>query len=407
MNNNNVYYDDVYATMNKLIIALGEEPKKGNQGKAQLKRVKCYVDFEKTGKLNRQGKESSEIRITEVYEEWEIEENLESLQKAGRPTIYAQWFYEWLASYNCKTIISKGENQATTSTLKEFIYDSGLTNKDSRLLDTYVDVDIWLDMSTEERRVISRKKEYIFALTEVYKHKILSALKKIKDDYPTFEYRTTYKITEDEEREEWYEALPEEVEIIKSEIKNCQAKMVENYGKSFNVIKFDVVLYDEYNKMLQQSLLDLLGIYGHVWAITIEPCDEIINIYNDFKSVMNIDNNVKPTICELMGKCMENILSKKGYDQNKHNNKKSVLGNKESKIVQWIFTLKYCEEVINLHTQLFGEINEEVVYGNDELEYGLYKFAKNKKKKRKQLIAEQKTKESVLLDADYDEKFPF
>lgn len=406
MNNDNVYYGDIYATFNKLIITLGEEPKKGNEGIAQKKRAKCYVDYEKTGKLNRQGKESSEIIITEVYDEWEIEENLENMPKAGRPCIYAKWFYEWLASYNCKTITTKGENRAITSTLKEFIYDSGLTNKDSGLLDTYVDVDIWLNMSPEDKRVISRKKEYVFALIEVYKRKILSALKKIKDNYPTFEYRKTYKITEDEERKEWYEASPEEVEIIKSEIDNCQDKMVRKYGKSFNVIKFDVVLYDEYNKMLQQSLFDLLGIYGHVWAIAIEPCDEIINEYNDFLVLDNIEENVKPTICELMGKRMEDILSKKGYDQTKRNNKKLGFGNKESKMVQWIFTLKYCEEVIDLHAQLFGEINEEVVYGNSELEYSLYKWAKSKKKNDKQITVANITIESCQLDEDED-SFPF
>ena len=397
MNNDNVEIGQKFSKFSDLVRGLGEEPKKGNEGIAQKKRVNCYVEYEKTGKVVR-GKETNEIVITWTYDDLEIEENLENLSKVGRPSVYAQWFYDWIRSYPC----NYAEYVMTT---KEFIYNCYLTNKDSGLLDTYVDVDTWMNMNKEERRIISKQKEYIFALTEEFKHKILSALKEIKETYPTFIYRKTYKITEDEEREEWYEASPEEVEVIKREIQNCQDKMVRKYNKNFNTIKFDVVLFDEYNEMLQQSLYDLLGLYGHVWAIAIEPCEEILESYDYYEDLERLELTVKPTICKLMGKRMEDILSKKGYDQTKHNNKKSVLGNKESKAVQWVFTLKFCNEVIDLHTQLFGEINKEVVYGNSEEEYSLYLWAKSKKKKDKLLVEEKEILESCQCEDDPD--YPF
>jgi hypothetical protein len=48
------------------------------------KKVRCYVDIEKTGKISR-GKETNEIVITKKYNEVEIKENLENMPKVGRP----------------------------------------------------------------------------------------------------------------------------------------------------------------------------------------------------------------------------------------------------------------------------------------------------------------------------------
>lgn len=84
MNTENVKVGDIFSTESKLIRELGEVPKKGNEGIAQRKKVRCYVDIEKTGKLSR-GKETNEIVITKKYNEVEIKENIENMPKVGRP----------------------------------------------------------------------------------------------------------------------------------------------------------------------------------------------------------------------------------------------------------------------------------------------------------------------------------
>jgi hypothetical protein len=68
VNVENIEKGEKFATVNALIRATGNEPKKDNSKKAQVKEIERYVSFEKTGKINR-GKETNEIIITKIYSE--------------------------------------------------------------------------------------------------------------------------------------------------------------------------------------------------------------------------------------------------------------------------------------------------------------------------------------------------
>ena len=84
MNTENVKVGDIFSTESRLIRALGEVPKEGNSKTSQLKDIRCYFEYKKTGKLSR-GKETNEIVITKKYNEVEIKENMENMPKVGRP----------------------------------------------------------------------------------------------------------------------------------------------------------------------------------------------------------------------------------------------------------------------------------------------------------------------------------
>lgn len=383
MNTENVEIGDTFPTVSKMIRALGLEPQTGKRNKEyQLIEVCRYLSYEKTGKINpKTHKQSNEIVITDIYDE-----PLEKVER-GRPSIYAQWFYEWMCMYcSCN-----GEGRTIIKTMAELLKDGEII-QDTDKVSQYFSYEQLELMSKPQLRKHKAETAYKFALKIEFKNKVVDALKKLQKNVPSFEYRLTYKVSYDEKKEFWKECTIEEYKIIKQQIEDCQNEIVGKYKfKNFDQAKWDADAFYEYSKMLNEKL-EKYGIYGHRWAVAIDNNVELCNLYNEEipQEKLRVRQEVLPVIKDLFKKRMEHIIKTRGYTRE---DKESALGRRNSNIENGKFyTLKYNESVLTLHKSIFGRIEtdyDEMFSADDIMHY----IAKNQKFKEKFFVLENKKDE--------------
>ena len=340
MNIGNVKVGDKFSTETKLVRALGLEPQTGKKNKEyQIREIKRYLSYEKTGKINiKTHKVSNEIIITEIYDE-----PLDKIDK-GRPSIYKDLLM------NCFRTIQSGQY-----TRSELMKHCGLI-EDCSVVSTYVTEEM-ANMTKEKLKSHRDKSNYLNHFKKAFGGHVKTAFGNLKNE--GFDCNYTYLIKKHKEdfRNDFVLASKTQDNIIRETEERCKKEIEHKYNEKFNSIKFMPNLYKEYLENVDKELFKKLGIYGYCPCYDIYQSESILNKYKTPENVLHIVSKVKPDLKELyrskMKEYVETYESKRTPKENKI--KSAKFGRRESNIVREPFTLKNSIAVKLLHEKIFGK----------------------------------------------------
>lgn len=257
INTSEIEVGDTFATYAKLVTALGLDSCTGKQRVYQEKEIRRYIDFEKTGKINpKTHKESNEIIVTEIYDE--------PLEKEDNRDVFNTPMKTFIC-HNCS------HNEKIIKTFGLMMVDMGLIEKTR---DVYNNI-----------RDDNAVKTYKYQLKRLFRKHLTYALSSLEKE-DKIDYRFTYKLQETEEQDfgEWAVADRKETETIKKIETDCRKELEEKYEKPFNSLKFDTMIYEEYNENCKKQVNIELGYCSYCPVIEIENhsfCDSIsYELYN-------------------------------------------------------------------------------------------------------------------------------
>ena len=249
INTDDIKVGDIFSTYTKLVSALGLENYKGKKKALQEKEIRRYIDFEKTGKINpKTHKESNEIIVTEIYDE--------PLEKEDKESPF-------------------------TKPMKSFIYNYYVNKKNRYTIKTSTGIMYDMDIIKSTQDIYNQKddttsvKIYKFQLRRLFNRHLEYALSSLERD-EKIEYRHTYRLKEHEGQEfyEWSVADRKQTESIKKIETDCRKELEQTYNRSFNSIKFDNDLFEQYRADCKTLVTQMLGCL-------------------DYSSVIEIDNGEK------------------------------------------------------------------------------------------------------------------
>ena len=249
INTDDIKVGDIFSTYTKLVSVLGLENYKGKKKALQEKEIRRYIDFEKTGKINpKTHKESNEIIVTEIYDE--------PLEKEDKESPF-------------------------TKPMKSFIYNYYVNKKNRHTIKTSTGIMHDMDIIKSTQDIYTQKddttsiKIYKFQLRRLFNRHLEYALSSLERD-EKIEYRHTYRLKEHEGQEfyEWSVADRKQTESIKKIEADCRKDYEQTYNRSFNSIKFDNDLFEQYKADCKNLVTQMLGCL-------------------DYSSVIEIDNGEK------------------------------------------------------------------------------------------------------------------
>lgn len=249
INTSEIKVGDTFTTYAKLVTALGLDSCTGKQRVYQEKEIRRYIDFEKTGKINpKTHKESNEIIVTEIYNE--------PLEKEDKESPFTKPMKSFIYNY----YVNK-ENRHTIKTSTGIMYDMNIIKSTQ-------------DIYTQKDDTTSVK-IYKFQLKRLFNRHLEYALSSLERD-EKIEYRHTYRLKEHEGQEfyEWSVADRKQTESIKKIEADCRKDYEQTYNRSFNSIKFDNDLFEQYRADCKTLVTQMLGCL-------------------DYSSVIEIDNGEK------------------------------------------------------------------------------------------------------------------
>ena len=257
INTSEIEVGDTFATYAKLVKALGLDSCTGKQRVYQEKEIRRYIDFEKTGKINpKTHKESNEIIVTEIYDE--------PLEKKDNRDVFNTPMKTFIC-HNCS------HNKKIIKTFGSMMVDMGLIEKTR---DVYSNI-----------RDDNAVKTYKYQLKRLFRNHLTYALSSLEKE-DKIDYRFTYKLQETEEQDfgKWAVADRKETETIKKIETDCRKELEEKYEKPFNSLKFDTMIYEEYDENCKKQVNTELGYCSYCPVIEIENhsfCDSIsYELYN-------------------------------------------------------------------------------------------------------------------------------
>lgn len=251
INTSEIEVGDTFATYAKLVTALGLDSCTGKQRVYQEKEIRRYIDFEKTGKINpKTHKESNEIIVTKIYDE--------PLEKEDNRDVFNTPMKTFIC-HNCS------HNKKIIKTFGSMMVDMGLIEKTR---DVYSNI-----------RDDNAVKTYKYQLKRLFRNHLTYALSSLEKE-DKIDYRFTYKLQETEEQDfgKWAVADRKETETIKKIETDCRKELEEKYEKSFNSLKFDTMIYEEYSENCKKQVNIELGYCSYCPVIEIENhsfCDSI------------------------------------------------------------------------------------------------------------------------------------
>ena len=249
INTDDIKVGDTFATYAKLVTALGLNSCTGKQRVYQEKEIRRYIDFKKTGKINpKTHKESNEIIVTEIYDE--------PLEKEDKESPFTKPMKSFIYNY----YVNKNKRH-TIKTSIGIMYDMGIIKSTQ-------------DIYTQKDDTTSVK-IYKFQLKRLFNRHLEYALSSLERD-EKIEYRHTYRLKEHEGQEfyEWSVADRKQTESIKKIEADCRKDYEQTYNRSFNSIKFNKVLFEQYRADCKILVTQRLGCL-------------------DYSSVIEIDNGEK------------------------------------------------------------------------------------------------------------------
>ena len=249
INTDNIKVGDTFATYAKLVTALGLNSCTGKQRVYQEKEIRRYIDFKKTGKINpKTHKESNEIIVTEIYDE--------PLEKEDKESPFTKPMKSFIYNY----YVNKNKRH-TIKTSIGIMYDMGIIKSTQ-------------DIYTQKDDTTSVK-IYKFQLKRLFNRHLEYALSSLERD-EKIDYRNTYRLKEHQGQElyEWSVADRKQTESIKKIEADCRKDYEQTYNRSFNSIKFNKVLFEQYRADCKILVTQRLGCL-------------------DYSSVIEIDNGEK------------------------------------------------------------------------------------------------------------------
>lgn len=249
INTSEIKVGDTFSTYRKLVTALGLDNYDGKKKALQEKEIRRYIDFEKTGKINpKTHKESNEIIVTEIYDE--------PLEKEDKESPF-------------------------TKPMKSFIYNYYVNKKNRHIIKTSTGIMYDMDIIKSTQDIYTQKddttsvKIYKFQLRRLFNRHLEYALSSLERD-EKIEYRHTYRLKEHEGQEfyDWSVADRKQTESIKNIEADCRKNYEQTYNRSFNSIKFDNDLFEQYRADCKTFVKQMLGCL-------------------DYSSVIEIDNGEK------------------------------------------------------------------------------------------------------------------
>lgn len=281
---------DKFSTENKLLNILGYPNASGNTRLSQLKEVRQYIDYQKTGKISR-GKETNEIEIIKKYTSPNPKDDkrLSDAPKYLKPLILSikrtknnkpkSMGHKKLLLEELSIINSEDWKKFKGNTKVEF-YKYYLLNDFKGKLKTalkqlykendnfYYSYDYMLINKTEDSYIIATKEqsEYINTMKENIKNRIVA---KHKLDYPNekkktwqgLAYRYTsklYKMLNDECKDAF--GCDKCVEVITIDNRNniCETVMIEekNKIKKYYKDKMQNWIDNQDKKKIEQDVID-------------------------------------------------------------------------------------------------------------------------------------------------------
>lgn len=243
INTSEIKVGDIFSTYTKLVSALGLENYKGKKKALQEKEIRRYIDFEKTGKINpKTHKESNEIIVTKIYDE--------PLEKEDNRDVFNTPMKTFIC-HNCS------HNKKTIKTFGSMMVDMGLIEKTS---------DVYSNIKDD-----NAVKTYKYQLKRLFRNHLIYALSSLEKE-DKIDYRFTYKLQETEEQDfgKWAVADRKETETIKKIEADCRKELEEKYEKPFNSLKFDTMIYDEYDENCKKQVQAELGYCSYCPVVEIE-----------------------------------------------------------------------------------------------------------------------------------------
>lgn len=346
----NIKVGDKFSTENKLIRALGLEPKKGRNRNFQIIDIQRYLSYEKTGKISR-GKKTNEIIIIEIFEKpiKKKRKQQEGIYKASL-----------IESFR---IIQSG--QYTRSELMKYC---GLID-DCTLVSTYTY--LREDISPSEYQNYRDVSNYKNKFKKDFQGHTQTAFGSLKQE--GFDYNYTYLVAKikDAKRKDLVLATKEQHRIIKETEDKLQKEIEEKYNKSFASIKFNPKQYREYLDNVDKKLLALLGIYSHI------VCYDIMQIggrekYNTPDYALYLQDEVYPKLKALYHESMEKYINRYKH---KYTSKPKIseagFGRREFQPTTTIYTLKDSGAVWKAHLDIFGyrysDVDSMVLNDDEEI----------------------------------------
>ena len=249
INTDNIKVGDIFSTYTKLVSALGLENYKGKRKALQEKEIRRYIDFEKTGKINpKTHKVSNEIIVTKIYDE--------PLEKEDKESPF-------------------------TKPMKSFIYNYYVNKKNRYTIKSSTGIMYDMDIIKSTQDIYTQKddttsvKIYKFQLKRLFTGHLEYALSSLERD-GKIEYRHTYRLKEYEGQEFYEQSVADrkQTESIKKIEADCRKDYEQTYNRSFNSIKFDNDLFEQYRADCKILVTQMLGCL-------------------DYSSVIEIDNGEK------------------------------------------------------------------------------------------------------------------
>lgn len=246
VNIENIKVGDKFSTEQKLLLAVGFQKTKSNDSKkSQIKELQRYLTYKKTGKILR-GKITSEIIISEIFEE--VKPKIDGRTGKGNNTNtgkYRQYLMPLL-----KLISLQSTNNEYHGGYSIYVLcnsnNLGVTNSSAYIKPIYEDCEYY---DADDEEVITYKNH----MKRVIKKSVQSTLEFMKKTYKGFYYQLTWacdgNIADEKEAEDIYEIL-----------KNCQTDVAKaNKFRQFSYIfskKVDAsirksVLIDSYDLFLK------------------------------------------------------------------------------------------------------------------------------------------------------------
>ena len=323
INTDNIKVGDTFSTYTKLVSALGLENYKGKKKALQEKEIRRYIDFEKTGKINpKTHKESNEIIVTKIYDE--------PLEKKNNRDVFNTPMKTFIC-HNCS------HNKKIIKTFGSMMVDMGLIEKTR---DVYSNI-----------RDDNAVKTYKYQLKRLFRNHLTYALSSLEKE-DKIDYRFTYKLQETEEQDfgKWAVADRKETETIKKIEADCRKELEEKYEKPFNSLKFDTMIYEEYDENCKKQVNIELGYYSYCPVIEIENhsfCDSIS--YELFNAE-----------CEAIRKPFINAMRKKITEYHYSLSDSKARGGKKFGNRETAYYILDTQEIRALHNRILNDNFEDV-----------------------------------------------
>jgi hypothetical protein len=330
-----------FSTENKLKIALGLNPAKGNQGKSQIKEIMRFLDYEKTHKVSR-GKETNEIIITEIYSK--------PLPKIDKRTERSSEYIDALSP--ALQFLENG--RYTTAMLMQAV---GLID-DKDIIDTYYEYN-------------SSLKSYKNFFKSEFKRKAISAMNHLAKT-TSFEWEYCYFMQEYEEQKfyKFHKADKKETALIQTIISKNQKLMEQKYNKEFKRLKFDTERFAEYIDNVNDDIFNETGYIRCIMAFQIKSCSDknVFDYETQIDDLMDCtaEKKYSDDIKEIFESRMKHIIETYRYDLNRYIRNSIIsnngFGDRLPMLHQdenFVYPLQV-QEVYSLHESIFNkQINLE------------------------------------------------